>query len=59
VAKAVAGSPTTMGHSIRGFESLPSPPISIDNPDMGDPLIPNFNLVQTAGAPMLSHGSGI
>lgn len=36
MAKAVAGSPATMVHPIRGFESLPSPPISIDNPAIGD-----------------------
>ena len=42
-----------------GFESLPSPPISTDNPDMGNPMITNFNLVQAAGRPLRNDGSGI
>jgi hypothetical protein len=58
VAKAVAGSPRWVIPS-GGFESLPSPPIPTDNPEMGNPIITNFNLRQTAGRPLRNHGSGI
>jgi len=32
MAKAAASLPAAVGYPIRGFESLPSPPISMNNP---------------------------